>query len=220
MHGKILKSKPAISLYLPLFAWWLVFTSAWGLYRLLGFPEFVSEVIAKPIIWLGITALFLQMMLIPYSVISDLRTKYSAFLPIGKVWLAPTVFIIVYFFIINIKLVVWPPFSWLLLLSTIVINFSTGIVEEIVYRGVMYVWLLQKTDEVTAFVLVQILFVLGHLPVLLLHSDSLSAGLAHAFFIILIGMLQTFIFKFTRSIYASSLSHGIWNTLVYYLLIS
>lgn len=209
-----------ITKYKNIFLWWLTFSAIWGVYRLFDFPEFFSEVIAKPIVWLGITLLFFMRGFIPQKVFIDLKTNYTHLKPIWKVILLPSLFIILYFVLINFRQIKTPDFSILFLTSTLVTNFLTGIVEEIIYRGILYVWLLQKTDEITAFVLVQILFVLGHVPTLILNSDSLSAGLVHAFFIILIGTFHTLIFRLTKSIYASSVTHGIWNSLAYYFLLS
>ena len=206
--------------YKNIIIFWFVFSALWGIYRLFAFPEFFSEVVAKPIIWLGVTLYFLSKSVIPASVAQDLKINYSQTKPIWKVLFLPAVFIVLYFFLINFTQIEYREFSLFFLLLTVTINFSTGIVEEFVYRGILYVWFLKNTDEISAFIFVQILFLLGHLPTLIINSSSFSSALIHAFFIVLIGALHTVVFRVTKSIYASSLTHGIWNSLVYYFLLS
>lgn len=205
--------------WLSLLGWWFAFSSIWGLFRLLQPQEVVSELIAKPIIWLGITALFFQLKLIPYQVIDHLKHFYLTKRPVGTTFIAPLLFTLLYFLTINFRIIKIPLFTPELVGLAILINFATGIVEEITYRGVLYVWLLQTKNEFLAFILVQLLFLLGHIPTLLINSDNLATGLTHAFFIILLGSVHTLIFRLTKSLYASSLSHGLWNTLVYLLLL-
>ena len=204
---------------LPLFIWWFCLSCLWGIYRLFGLPESVSEVIAKPLIWVGTTLLFFRWKKIPQAVSADLRKNYLTTKPFAQIFVLPLLFIVGYFFLVNFQSLHKISWDWSLLGLGLVVNFSTGIVEEYIYRGVMYVWLLKQTDEISAFGIVQLLFLLGHLPTLLLRSESLEAGLIHAFFIVLIGALHTIIFRITKSLYASTLAHGVWNTLVYYFLI-
>ena len=206
--------------YQNLLIWWLTLSALWGAYRLFPFPEFLSEIVAKPVIWLGITLFFFWKKLIPLDTIKDFKENYTQTKPTWKVFLLPALFIFVYFFTINFRQIKIPEFSLLLVIVTLIINFSTGLVEEIIYRGILYVWLLRKTDEVTAFLFVQVLFLLAHVPTLVINSKSLSAAMVQAFFILLLGALHTLVFRFTKSIYASTLTHGVWNSLVYYLLLS
>jgi membrane protease YdiL (CAAX protease family) len=205
--------------FVKIFIWWLFFSLAWGAVRLLNLPEFVSEVIAKPSVWVGITFIFFALGVLPKVLRQDLRRKYLQTQPWWRIFLLPAVFIVMYFWVINFRNIHLPAFSWQLLATTLVINFATAIVEEYIYRGVMYVWLLKESDEITAFAVVQVLFLLGHLPVLLLHSPSVLAAISHAFFILFIGAIHTVIFRLNKSLYSSILSHGIWNSLGFYLLL-
>lgn len=210
---------------LPVFLWWLVLTILWGFFRLFDSTEIISELIVKPIIWLGITALFLKLKVIPRDVISDLKSNFLTKKPILKIFVLPIVFIAFYFILVNFKIlnysqIQFSPFFFFLLFFSIVINFSTAIVEETVYRGVMYVWLLQKINEVAAFILVQILFLMGHFPILFLFFDSVSEALIKSFFVVLLGSIHTAIFRLNKSLYSSILSHGVWNTLIAVLLLS
>jgi membrane protease YdiL (CAAX protease family) len=208
-----------MSTYLKLFLWWLCFSSLWGIYRTFHLPEFVSEVVAKPVIWLGITGLFFYFHLIPQAVLTDLKQNHLTTKPMWKTLLFPLFAIAGYFLLINFRQIQLPPFSFSLLFLTIVINFSTGIVEEVVYRGVMYVWLLRHTSEAKAFGIVQVLFLLGHVPTLVLNSASVGEAATHAVFILLGGALHTVFFRLTKSLYASSVTHGTWNSLAHYFLL-
>ena len=205
---------------LPLFIWWFSLSFLWGIFRLFPSTEMISELLAKPFIWIGITVLFLKLNIIPDDVIINLKNNYLTKKPFFKIFILPLVAITLYFFFLNFTQFSFPKFSFNLLLLSIFINFSTGAVEEFVYRGVMYVWLLKNTNEIIAFILVQVLFLLGHLPILILTSNSLTTALVRSFFIILLGSINTGIFRFNKSLYSSMLSHGMWNTLVHYLLLS
>lgn len=209
---------------LPILFWWLMLSTFWGIFRLFESTEFISELIAKPIIWLGITFLFLKLRIIPESVLSDLKSVYLTKKPIFKIIVLPIIAITLYFVLINFRALSFvqfkfPPASIYLLILTFVTNFATAIIEETVYRGIMYVWLMQKTNEIIAFILVQFLFLLGHLPILILSSDSISSALIRSFFILLLGSIHTGIFRLNKSLYSSILSHGIWNTFVGLLLL-
>lgn len=206
--------------YKSLLLWWFTFSGIWGIYRYFDNSEFFSEVIAKPFIWIGTTALFFSLSLIPREIVDDLKRNWTQNKPIWKIVFLPTLFIIFYFFLINFRQIKAPPFSLMTILFTLIVNFSTGIIEEVTYRGVLYVGLLRITDEIRAFFLTQLLFLLAHIPTLVLYSDSLQAAFSHAFFIVLMGIVHTFIFRLTKSIYSSSLSHGLWNSLVFYFLLS
>ena len=207
--------------YKELVFWWATFVSVWGVFRLLEVHELFSEVLAKPFIWLGITFLFLKRGLISAAVIADLRTKYSTYKPIITVLILPILGTVFYFFAINsiFREITVPAFSIYSLLYVLVFNFATGIIEETIYRGILYVWLLRITSEIRAFILAQIFFVLGHLPILFLNFDSLPKTVTSIFFILLISSLNTIIFRQTRSIFTAILVHGIWNSLVYYFFI-
>lgn len=200
--------------------WWLTFTLVWAGYRLVDTPEWLSELIAKPVIWLGITALFWWRGLIPQRVVTETKTHFLHLRPIWKTVLFPGLFIPAYFLLINWSQLRLPHWSWGLLISAVSINLATAIVEEAIYRGVLYVWILQLTTEVKAFSLVQVLFLAAHLPTLLLHSGSVTAALVHTLFIVLLGAIYTIIFRWTKSLLTATIAHGMWNSLAYILLLA
>ncbi len=212
-------SSTKVLTYKNLLIWWLAISVSWGIYRLFELPEFFSEVVAKPVIWIGATCLFLGMGLIPKKVLDDLKNSYSTTRPFWKIFLLPSLFIAVYFYLINFRQVVVPDFSYTLVATGLIINFATAVVEEIVYRGFLYVWLLQKTNEIVSFLVVQVLFLLAHVPILAMSSGTVMETVTRVVFILIMGAIHTTVFRVTKSIYASSLTHGIWNSLVYYFLL-
>ncbi len=206
--------------YFPVFVWWCGFVVAWSVYRSFQVDsEVLSELLVKPILWLGSIAVAVRWRLLPVEVLKKLRIEFLRTKPMWLVFLLPFIGILGYFFAINAKSVLFPEFSIVSLMFAVIVNFSTGLVEEVTYRGVLYVWLLSITDELSAFLLVQGMFVVAHIPTLYLNSDSLQSGLVHIFFIVLIGAVHTGVFRATKSLYASVVTHGTWNTLVHYLLV-
>ncbi|PIY80855.1 MAG: hypothetical protein COY80_00760 [Candidatus Pacebacteria bacterium CG_4_10_14_0_8_um_filter_42_14] len=207
-------------MFRKLLLWWLSFTLIWGLFRLLNPSEVVSELLAKPVIWLGIMLIGFKIGLLPRQIIIDLKEKYLQTKPVLTTLILPALSITFYFLLINFRSVSIPQISFFSLVTILLINFATGIVEEVVYRGILYVWLLKNASELTSFLLVQLLFLIGHLPILIIHSDSFESSLTRALFIVLIGSAHTLVFRFTKSLYASSLTHGIWNSLVNLFMLS
>lgn len=200
--------------------WWFGFSVVWGIYRLFPMPEFLSEVIAKPVVWLGSIVIIWKTGILPKAVVNDLRLNYLLVKPVLMKVVAPVLFTLFYFALINWRIMQIPDLNLQLIGYTMVVNFMTGIVEEITYRGILYVWLKKLLGLPISFLLTQILFFLGHLPILVLYSESVSAALSHAFFIVLLSCIYTAIFEITKSLYASSISHGLWNSMVYYLLLT
>lgn len=210
-----------LKLLKPIFLWWFILTCVWGGFRALKIEsEVVSEIIVKPLVWVSSVLLAVRFNVLPRSVLQLLWQQHVKVRPLWKTMLVPFIGISVYFFAINYGKIYYHSVEWLGLMQSILVNFSTGIVEEFVYRGVLYVWLLGLVDELTAFVIVQLLFLFSHVPILLIRSPSLSAALTQVFFIVLIGAIHTLIFRWSRSVVASSISHGTWNTLAHALLSS
>jgi membrane protease YdiL (CAAX protease family) len=198
---------------------WGVMTVVWGIYRLAQLPELINEVFAKPALWLGIILAAYKLGLIPLQVFQDLRKKYLQHRDVLRIFLVPMLGIAFYFVLVNLPRIHWQTGSLHLLPAMILMNFMTGVVEEVVYRGIFYVWLLKIKSEIFAFCLVQLLFLLAHIPTLILRSPSTQDAIIHAFFILLLGAIHTAIFRLTKSLFASSLAHGTWNTLTQYFLI-
>lgn len=198
--------------YIPLAFWIFSFSALWALFRTLTVSEAVSELIAKPLIWLGITAIFIQLGVIPARVIRTLRSRYLSFQPAWKTILLPVLIVTGYFAIVNFRLLHIPSLSLVTVVVTLCINFMTALVEESLYRGILYVWLLQLTSEFKAFIIVQILFLCAHIPILL-QSGSAIEIYSRIIFIVILGVFYSFFFRSSKSLYASVLAHGVWNSL-------
>jgi membrane protease YdiL (CAAX protease family) len=205
--------------FIAILIWFVFFNLIWAGVRLFHPSEVVSELIAKPLVFLGSIFLFYKLRIIPDSIFSNIKKNYLTFSPFWKIFLVPAVFTIVYFYLTNFRIISVPQFTFMTFFYSIIVNFSTAIVEEITYRGVLYVWLKENFGEVFSFVGVQIFFLLGHVATLTLNSQNTAALLSHVFFIILLSIIHTIIFRFNKSLFSSITSHGIWNTFVYYFLL-
>jgi membrane protease YdiL (CAAX protease family) len=197
----------------PVFIWWLTFALLWSVYRIFPFPQTISEFIAKPLIWLGVTGVFFSVKIIPKEVLQTLKQAYLGFHPIWKIFVLPIIFITVYFLFINIFTLSLIKFNFASLAYILTINLVTAVVEEVIFRGVLYVWLLQKTSEVPAFILTVVLFILIHLPKFLMEFTSVATLLTQIFFVLLLGSIFTGVFRVNKSLYSSIATHWAWNAL-------
>ncbi len=203
-----------------LLGWWLGLVAVWFVYRSLPIEsELFSEVVAKPIVWLGSVYIGLRLRIIPASVFRTLKSEFLRSKPWWLIFAVPFFGIVGYFFLINSRSIVVPDFSAVVVATVMMINVMTGFVEEFVYRGVLFLWLRQMFGEYAAFGMVQLLFVMAHLPVLYVRAVSLEAALVQLFFVMLIGTIHTVVFRATKSLYASTVTHGAWNTLVHIFLV-
>lgn len=198
---------------------WFTFSFLWAIFRQFSFNELISELIAKPIIWLGPIIIFFKLGITPNSVIKDFQTRFLTTRPFWKIFLLPLFFAIFYFPLTNFRNIHIPEFVLSSLLLTVIINFSTAIVEEIVYRGVIFTWTLSIVGSIKAMVFTQILFLLGHIPILIINHQNFASTLSHAFFIVLLGLIETIFYYHNKSIYSAIIMHGVWNSLVYYFVL-
>lgn len=86
-------------------AWWLVLVVVWSGFRNLGYPEPINELVGKPIIWIGITAIFLWQQVIPHQVVTDLSQKFLKTKPFTKIILLPIVFTVILFGLVNMRVI-------------------------------------------------------------------------------------------------------------------
>jgi len=200
--------------YRVMLLWFLCIFVSWSIYRLFDFPEEVTEIVAKSLIWIGLTTLFILKQWMPRAVIASLKNDFLHIFPLWKIIL-PSLLVLAYFLIIYLSEIHLSNLTISLTLMALLVNVPTAIVEEFVFRGVLYVWMLQKTNEVRAFIIVQMLFYAIHVPILITEFVSLPSLLTRTFFIVFMGAIYTLIFRTTKSLYASILAHGLWNSLVY-----
>lgn len=212
MISKMILKKTSLP---PIILWWFSFSAVWGIFRLFETPEIVAEMFAKPFVWIGSSILFWKLNLLPTTVFQNLKNHYFETKPFLKIYVLPLIFSVVYFLLTNFRRLSIPSIEPVHLITTISINFSTGIVEEFIYRGIMFIWLLKTTTSTKAFILVQIFFLLGHIPILLLNSDDPTSFLIRALFIVILSSIETIVFYLNKSLFSSIIMHGTWNTLVH-----
>jgi membrane protease YdiL (CAAX protease family) len=194
--------------------WWIVHMIVWTVFRLFPSNEAFSELFAKPFLWIGTLVLFLVLKNLPSSVILTLKQQFLTVKPVWKIFLAPFLAATALYFIYYFPVLHLPQVSAASLLWIVFINFSTAIIEEITYRGVVYLWLMRISSDIHAFLITQILFVAVHIPILILKSESFFSALSHIVFIIIMGLVYTAFFRLNKSLYSAVVAHGTWNTLV------
>jgi membrane protease YdiL (CAAX protease family) len=189
----------------------LTLTVVWGLIRLLKLPEFTSEIIAKPVVWLGITLAFFWFKQIPTSVLRLLRTQFLTSTPVWKTILLPLLGMLAFSLLFNFRNQNLASLAMQTVIFTLVINFATALVEEFVFRGVLYVWLLQLTSELRAFLFVQAGFLVIHLAMLFTTTTTVSQFLVRVYFIVFFSVIHTLVFRVNKSLQSSTVTHGVWN---------
>lgn len=195
----------------PIILFVLTLTIVWSLIRLVTIPELLAELVIKPVVWLGITAIFFYFKIIPQTVLRTIRTQFLTLTPVLKTILLPLLGMLAAAVLINFRGFSLPALSPEILLLALVTNFSTAIIEEAIFRGVLYVWLLKTTDELTAFLLVQAAFLMIHGVQLLTHSTSIAQFAVHAYVIVIFSVIHTAVFRLNKSLYSAILTHGVWN---------
>lgn len=202
--------KSSLILYL------LIFT-LWTLYRyFFHFPEWADEFIYKPLI-MFLPVLFFIKIFEKNSLESIGITNKKL---IKNVLIGLIAGILISFEVIltnqfkNGQVTFNPDnLTGISLLIALLIPFSTGFVEEAVFRGFFMNRFWQKfNNEIAANLLSTILFVCLHLPILIfiqkLSTFDFSISLIQLF---VLGAFNGFIFARTRTIVAPVISHSLWN---------
>lgn len=176
--------------------------------------EFIEEVILKPIIFIGPVLLYLQ----KYETVSKetlgLRTlSWKQFLLWGGLF---SLFLASENIVVSLTRGVAidvTRYTTSFIGVNLLISFATGISEEVLYRGFLMerIWNVTK-NEVVANIGSTFLFMFGHVGVALFQFHYRGWDLTtYLLLMFAIGSTQGFIYGRTRSIYASTLAHTIWN---------
>lgn len=197
-----------------LLLWWLTMTLLWAIVRLRPWPDVYSEFLFKPFVWWGVLALFIWRRWVPTWSITQLRQLFIVQPPI-KMVAAPALFALVYFSLMNWRYLALDRLSDFgpIIVVIFATSLATALVEEVVFRGYLYTQLLKQTNELLAFLLVQVLFVLIHVPSLVYATSLVDVGI-RVFFIVVMSSTYTGIFRTTNSLVAASTAHTVWNFLV------
>lgn len=199
----------------PVILIWLIVIVVWGAYRqFFRLPEWVEEIFFKPLIFVGPVIWYMARFekLTPPAL--GLRTQnaqkillwgagFGLFLVAENfgIWLLKGRGI-------NLSLLTGNT----ILISTI-ISLATAISEEILYRGFLLERMWQRLDrEHLANGITAVLFMLGHVGNGVLTLGYRGQELAtYLLLILVVGFAQGFVYGRTRSVYASGITHTLWN---------
>lgn len=195
------------------FAYWLVIFLIWSPVRLfLNLSDVYTEILLKPLLWLS-PLFYFWYASIPATVKRELKTSLLRFQPILLTVFLPVIGTALYAIFMNLGKLQQSSFSLQTVLGVFGISAATAIVEEIVFRGILFNWLKTQYQEIKALLLTQVLFLCMHIPVLFQQRSNPSALLIHLLMILVMGLAYTLIYRQTRSLPASILSHTTWNTM-------
>lgn len=201
---------------IPVFLLWAGITLVWALYRaFFSLPELFEEIILKPLIFITPLIFYLQSQKILNREHLGLRVpQLKPFLIWGVgfgLFLIFEMLVTTYFK--NGSFTQKRDWTTILFIAFAIESFLTAFSEEILYRG----FILQKLWEVwtggyLANFITALLFMVGHLglALLVLRYSGLQLGI-YLFSMFILGYANGFIFKKTRSVYASTFFHGLWN---------
>jgi len=196
-----------------LFTFLLIF---WGFYRLIfQLPDWVEEVIIKPIIWI-VPVLYL---------IKNEKTNLES---IGVTFknLFPAVYIsLILGSVFAIEAVVINYFKYggqlhfganlgsTPLFASLGISFATAISEEIVFRGYIFTRLWKAlNNEYTANFITTIGWTLIHVPItIFVNKLSPSAAIVYLFLTFIFGFGSAFVYGRTKNISSSIILHVLWE---------
>lgn len=197
----------------PLLLWFGI-SSIWFLYRATTMlPEWIEEIILKPLIFVGPVMLLLNFR---HSLnVTALGLRFKPVRPI-LVWgmLLGTGLVIEALVVALYKgNILRTQLSVTLLVNNLLISSATAFSEEILYRGFLMerFWQLFKNPW-SANILSATLFMLAHVgqALFVLHYQN-SELFKYLGSMILLGVINGFIYYKTRSVIASGFFHTLWN---------
>ncbi len=201
--------------FFPLLLLWLGVVVLWGLYRFFfHMAEWVEELVLKPAVFV--------LPVISYLAYKNQLSKDALGMwtnnpkrilmwgiGLGAFLIAETTFVS----LLKGKHFIPSAFLASSMLLNLIISAATAFSEEILYRGLLLeriqdIW----KKEYTANFFVAFLFMIGHVgqAVFVLHYPPYD-GFIYLLTIFINGFASGFIYQQTKSVYASTLSHAIWN---------
>lgn len=182
----------------------------WGIFRFtVKFDDLTEEMIIKPLVWL------LPLLLVFLNNKSRLRLFEGKILTaVGWGLGVGTIFMVANMLagLVNGKDLVWSQS----IVDFIGISLVTAIVEEIVFSGFILANILDWTKKVYMAILgSSILFVLIHVPIgLFLYRYGLSNMVSFLVLVMIVSLINNYIFYKTKNIVAPILSHWLWGIAV------
>jgi membrane protease YdiL (CAAX protease family) len=187
----------------------------WTGYRLIfSLPEWVDEFIAKPLVWISPLAIFQKTYIKQFIVSFKKRIVQSAAFGLAMGALYFAIFTMLTRF-------ASPPtinpdkFDALQLILQALIALSTGLIEEVVFRG----YILEKSltifhDRLIANSFSTLLFTLIHLPIILLvYRYAVPQMISYLAILYISGFVYGLVYLKNKSLTASTMTHAVWNFL-------
>lgn len=191
----------------------------WGLYRWqTHFPEYLDELVFKPFLWLG--PVFFLVFKIEKEDLKSLglvirKPFKNILLGLGIslfIWLEYLLAFVIKKADFNFNPQNISGSFWLIAILT---TLSTGIVEEISFRGFLMTRLNRVIkDKLLANIGVGLLFFIIHLPILIFVQEQNLMGIVQFFVLsVSLGIIDGFIFWKTKGIFAPIIAHSSLNFL-------
>ena len=202
---------------LSIFSLYFFILVVWSFYRYsFSLPEWLEEVIIKPLIWL--TPTFLLVLYQEKKPLSSIGLSLSNFFKnIYFGWGLGALFAFEGLIVNSIKyrglLFIPVGLSIFDLMIMILISLATAFSEELVFRG----FILKRLNEITKNALISnlisaVLFSLIHLPIaIFVLKYDLSSLTSYLFLMLVLGIADGFVFDLTGTIVAPTISHALWN---------
>jgi membrane protease YdiL (CAAX protease family) len=195
------------------FIYWMIIFVVWSFVRtFLNLSDFYTEVLLKPLLWLS-PLFYFWYSSFPSQAKKRLQISLLHFDPLRYTVVLPILGTLLYAGVMNVSKIHHPTASVSTFLGVIGISLATAIVEEIVFRGILLNWLENLYPQMQAFLITQMLFLLIHTAVLFQQIATPIALIIHILMIIIMGAAYTLIYRQTKSLPASSLSHTTWNAM-------
>lgn len=206
---KISGLKEILSLYIVIFVLWMGYRFFFTL------PEMVDEFIAKPILWLS--PLFLLQKRNLLSIVRTFRINilYSVIFGLFTGVIYFFLYVVLSSFQFGIPSINPTHFSLMGLFLQLLTALSTGLTEEIVFRG----FILEKSlslfnDRILSNSFTTLLFTLIHLPVIIfVYHYSFMETISYLSILIITGYVYGLVYLHKKSLTSSTVMHGVWNFL-------
>lgn len=213
IHTKIMKKKTLLNIFSLYF---FIFVT-WSFYRYyFRLPEWIEEIIIKPLIWL--TPTFLLVVYQEKRKLSTIGLSTTHFFKnVYLGWGLGALFAFEGLITNAIKyrglLFIPMGLSILDLTRMLLISLMTAFSEEVVFRG----YIMNRLNEISKNELVSnlisaILFSIIHIPIaIFVLQYELSSLSSYLFLMLVLGIADGYVFTRTGTIVAPTISHALWN---------
>jgi membrane protease YdiL (CAAX protease family) len=198
---------------------WFFTIFFWTIYRILFvYPEWVEELIFKPVIYLAPVFLYLKIRRLNRKILGLQVKSWKLTLLWG---------LVVSLFLIAVNLIIWqfkgyginrsllyPEFIF----STLMVATVTAVSEEILYRGFLLNHFTNLLKENSANLLVSFLFIISHLPMALFILGYQGADFySYLLLIFILSFVNGIAFQKTGNVITPIIIHALWNYSVMFI---